>query len=57
MNKNGPWIIVVILLVVVALLATGTVSMSCDSNEVDIPEAIEEAGDNIEDAAEELTDG
>lgn len=55
MKKNSLWLIVIGLVVVVVLLVTDTLSIKCDSDELDVPEAIEDAGDDIEDAAEEIT--
>ena len=57
MRRNGLLLLVIVLVIVVALLATGTMSIRCNSNEPSMPESIEEAGDRIKDAAEELTDG
>ena len=56
MKKSGLWLVVLVLLAVVVLLITDTLSVRCDSEELDVPEAIEDAGDDIEDAVEELTD-
>ena len=56
MKKSGPWMIVAGMLVVVVLLATNTLNISCDSRDAAIPEAIDDFGDNLEDAAEELTE-
>lgn len=55
MRRNSLWLIVVVLLVVVILLATDTLEISCDSNKLDVPGALENAGEDIKDAAEELT--
>jgi hypothetical protein len=57
MRKNAPWLVVVALCVLIVLMATDTVTIKCDSDELDVPEAVEDAGENVEDAAEELTEG
>lgn len=57
MRRNGALLLVVALVILVVLLATDTLSIRCDTDDITVPEAIEEAGDNLEDAAEELTDG
>lgn len=55
MRRNGSWLIVAILAILLLLFATDTIDVECNSQEADVPEALEEAGENVEDAVDELT--
>lgn len=54
MNRNGIWVIVVILAVLLVLFATDTLSLDCDAGESNFSESLEDAGEDIEDAVDEL---
>lgn len=54
MSRNALGIVILALVALVILMATDVVSLSCDTNDDSIPEAIDDAADNVEDAAEEL---
>lgn len=57
MQRGGITALGLIAVVLLILLATDTLTIKCDSEELDIPESIEDASEEIKDAAEELTDG
>ena len=56
MRKNAQWTLIVVLAVVITLLATDTVSVQCNAKEDGFIESVEDAGEDLEDAARELTD-
>jgi hypothetical protein len=56
-KKGAARLVVVALSVGVVLLATDTVALKCGSHELEVPEAVEDARENVENPVKELTDG